>query len=59
MKLTFILFLPAIRCLWQRQRLEDLLYLISPNHVSFAVAVRLLPKTLHTALAAGQPLAWL
>lgn len=59
MKLTFILFLSAIRCLWQRQRLEDLLYLISPNHVSFAVVVRLLSKTLCTALTASQPLAWL
>lgn len=59
MKLTFLLFLSAVRCLWQRQGLEDLLYLISPNHMSFAVIVRLLPQTLHAALAASQPLAWL
>lgn len=57
MKLTLILFLSAIRCLWQRQRLEDWLYLIS-NHVSFAVIVRLLPRT-PCCPHSSQLLAWL
>lgn len=57
MKLTLILFLSAIRCLWQRQQLEDWLYLISSNHVSSAV-VRCFP-TLCAALTPSQPLAWL
>lgn len=58
MKLTLILFLSAIRCLWQRQRLEDWLYLISSKHVSFAVVSGCFPA-LRVALTPSQPLAWL
>ncbi|XP_075014918.1 phosphatidylinositol-3,5-bisphosphate 3-phosphatase MTMR14 isoform X2 [Calonectris borealis] len=44
---------PRSRCLWQRQRLEDLLYLISPNHIGFAVVVGCFPRpsTLPSQLA--------
>lgn len=59
MKLTFILFLSAIGCLWQIQQLEALLYLLFANRVSFAVAVRLLPKPLCAVLKASQLLAGL
>lgn len=59
MKLTFILFLSAIGCLWQIQQLEALQYLLFANRVSFAVAVRLLPKPLCAILKASHPLAGL
>lgn len=42
MKLTFILFLSAVRCLWQIRQLEALLYLPVPNRVSFAIVTWLL-----------------